>query len=110
MKSVRARSPERLAGWASAVGMLAIGLLYVVTYASWLASGANAASPIGDPFLAVMEALTLLSAPRLVVLMASIHRVTAEDKKVYSAAALAFTTAAATITGAVHFVQLTAVR
>ena len=110
MNGVGANSSERLAGCASAAGMFVIGLLYVVTYAGWLASGAGAASPIGDPVLAIMEALTLLSAPLLVVMMVSIHRVAAEDKKVYSVASLAFITAAATITSAVHFVQLTAVR
>ncbi|MBY0504043.1 MAG: hypothetical protein K2X03_09035 [Bryobacteraceae bacterium] len=90
--------------------MLGIGLSYLMAYVAWLASGANPASPIGDPFLAVMEALTLVSAPLFVAMIAAIHQVAAEDKKVFGVIALAFATAGAAITMSVHFVQLTAVR
>jgi hypothetical protein len=66
--------------------------------------------PIVDPTLAIMEFLTLLSAPLLVLLMVAIHESTAASDKVYSLAALAFKVLTAGLTSAVHFVGLTALR
>jgi hypothetical protein len=59
---------NRLGVW-SASALCVIGVAYVVTLAVGFAS-AGFAKPIVDPVLAVMEILTLLSAPILVVLMA----------------------------------------
>ena len=62
---------NRLGVW-SASALCVIGVAYVVTLAVGFAS-AGFAKPIVDPVLAVMEILTLLSAPILVVLMAAVH-------------------------------------
>jgi hypothetical protein len=60
--------------------------------------------------LAVMEALTLLSAAAMVAAMASVHAYASDDRKVFGTLALAFTVAFAGVTSTVHFVELTAMR
>jgi hypothetical protein len=66
--------------------------------------------PITDPVLAVMEVLTLLSAPAIVTLMAAIHDRARPERRIYGVAALAFGTLCAGTTSAVHFMELTAAR
>lgn len=96
-------------GTLSAVAVFLIGLAYLVTLAIGFAVH-GLAEPIGDPILGIMEALTLLSAPVLVVLMAAIHDYATVNRKVYGMIALAFTILCAGATSAVHFVELTARR
>lgn len=99
---------NRLGFW-SAATLAGIGVGYVLALAAGFARhGLN--EPIVDPVLAVMEVLTLLSAPPLVTLMAAIHERAAPGLKVYGLAALAFATLCAGITSTVHFVELTAAR
>lgn len=62
---------NRLGVW-SASALCVIGVAYVVTLAVGFAS-AGFAKAILDPVLAVMEILTLVPAPILVVLMAAVH-------------------------------------
>ena len=66
--------------------------------------------PIVDPVLAVMEVLTLLVAPPLVMLMAAVHEWAPPDRRTYSLTALAFMILVAGTTSVVHFVELTARR
>ena len=99
---------NRLGLW-SASALCVIGVAYVVTLAVGFAS-AGFAKPIVDPVLAVMEMLTLLSAPILVVLMAAVHAYAAPQFKVHSLIAFAFMVLMAGLTSSVHFVALTAVR
>jgi hypothetical protein len=66
--------------------------------------------PIVDPILAVMEVLTLLSAPPMVVAIAAIHSHSSGDRKFFGMLALAFVILFAGTTSAVHFVELTASR
>ena len=54
-----------------------------------------------------MEVLTLLSAPPMVVLMATIHDYASVNRKIYGVIALAFTILFTGMTSAVHFVELT---
>ena len=96
-------------GRLSAVAVFLIGLAYLVTLAIGFAVH-GLAEPIVDPILAIMEALTLLSAPLLVVLMAAIHDYASVNRKIYGMIALAFTILCAGTTSAVHFVELTARR
>lgn len=99
---------QRLGFWSSVV-LVGIGVAYVVVLsAGFIRHGFR--EPIGDPVLAIMEALTLLSAPALVTLMVAIHDRAAQERKVYGLAALAFATLCAGTTSVVHFVELTAVR
>ena len=99
---------NRLGVW-SASALCVIGVAYLVTLAVGFAS-AGFTKPIVDPVLAVMEILTLLSAPILVVLMAAVHVYAARQCKVYSLVAFAFMVLMAGLTSSVHFVELTAVR
>jgi hypothetical protein len=101
-------SANRLGSW-SAVAVFLIGVAYLVTLAIGFAVH-GLAEPIGDPILAVMEVLTLVSAPPMVVIMAAIHDLASVNRKVYGVIALAFTILFAGTTSAVHFVELTAGR
>lgn len=98
----------RLGFWSSVV-LVGIGVAYVFVLAAGFARH-GLHEPMADPVLAIMEALTLLSAPALVTLMAAIHDHAAQERKVYGLVALAFATLCAGTTSVVHFVELTAVR
>ena len=101
-------SAKRLGAW-SAIAVFCIGIAYLVTLAiGFTVHGLN--DPIGDPILAVMEVLTLMSALAMVVLMAAIHDQAPTNRRIHGVVALAFTVLLAGITSAVHFVELTAVR
>ena len=99
---------QRLGFW-SAVALVGVGVAYVGVLAAGFARH-GFREPIADPVLAIMEALTLLSAPALVTLMAAIHDHAAADRKFYGLIAVAFATLCAGTTSVVHFVELTAVR
>jgi hypothetical protein len=96
-------------GFWSSVAVLGIGVAYVLALAVGFARH-GLREPIVDPVLAVMEVLTLLSAPAVVILTAAVHDRAAPERKVYGLAALAFVTLFAGTTSAVHFIELTAVR
>lgn len=96
-------------GYWSAIAMFLIGIAYVVTLAIGFAVH-GFAEPIVDPILAIMEVLTLISAPPMVVIIASIHGYASEDRKIFALIALAFMVLFAGMTSAVHFVELTALR
>jgi hypothetical protein len=98
----------RLGSWAAgAVGV--IGIAYAAALiAGFLHVGFDA--PIGDPVLAIMEALTLLSALALLITVAVIHHHAGAEQKIFGVLALACTVIFAGITSIVHFVELTAGR
>jgi len=99
---------DRLGLW-SAVAIVGIGVAYAIALAAGFARH-GLRDPITDPILAIMEVLTLLSAPPLVTLMAAVHDRAAPPRKVYALTAFAFATLCAGTTSAVHFVELTATR
>jgi hypothetical protein len=101
-------SADRLGYWSSAA-VAAIGAAYAFALAAGFARH-GLSEPISDPVLAVMEVLTLLSGPPIVVLMAAICDRATPERKAYGLAALAFATLFAGTTCAVHFVELTAAR
>jgi hypothetical protein len=101
-------SASRLGSWA-AIALFLVGLAYVAVLAVGFAEH-GLAEPIVDPVLARMEVLTLISAPLLIVMMAAVHGRAPPERRTYGLIALAFTTLAAGVTSAVHFVELTAVR
>ena len=101
-------SGNRLGSW-SAFTVFLIGVAYLVTLTiGFTVYGLN--EPIVDPVLAVMEVLTLMSAPFIVVMMAAIHDYASIDRKIYGLVALAFAILFVGMTSAVHFVELTALR
>jgi hypothetical protein len=97
-----------LGRWSSFVVFL-VGLAYFIALLIGFATRGLSA-PISDPLLAVMETLTLLVAPVLLVMMAAIHGRAPQALKTVSSLAFAFMTLATGLTGAVHFVALTATR
>ncbi len=96
-------------GYLSSIGLFVVGVAYIAVVAVGV-SQAGLDDPILDPTLAVMEALTLLSAPLVVAVMASIYETASRDRRVLGALALVFAGVMAGLTGAVHFVALTAGR
>lgn len=100
----------RRLGVAAALGVLGVGILYVATILGWLVVVATPREPIGDPWLAVMESLTVLSALAFLGMAAAVACFADEERRVWGLATLATATVAAGLTLAVHFVQLTAVR
>jgi hypothetical protein len=101
-------SGERLGSW-SATAVFLIGIAYLVTLTIGVALH-GLTQPIVDPILAMMEVLTLLSVPPMVVLVAAIYGYAPINRKIYALIALAFTIMFAGTTSAVHFVELTALR
>jgi hypothetical protein len=93
-------------GYLSSIGLFVVGVAYVVVVAFGIFQ-AGFDDPIVDPTLAVMEALTLISAPIIVTLIASIYETASRDRKVFGAMALVFSGVMAGLTSAVHFVALT---
>lgn len=96
-------------GYLSSIGLFVVGVAYVVVVVFGIFQ-AGFDEPIVDPTLAVMEALTLLSAPLVVAVMASIYETASQDRKVFGVMALVFAGVMAGLTSAVHFVALTAGR
>ena len=99
---------NRLGMW-SAIGLFMIGVFYAITVAIGIYES-GFAKPIVDPILAIMEILTLVAAPLLVILMSTIHSTASLDLKAYSSIALAFMILVAGLTSSVHFIGLTALR
>jgi hypothetical protein len=99
---------SRLGYWSSGT-LVAIGIAYVIVLVVGF-SRHGLREPITDPVLAVMEVLTLLSAPLIVAVMAAVHDRAPTGRKVYGTIALAFATLLAGTTSAVHFIELTAAR
>jgi hypothetical protein len=102
-------SPANRVGYLSSIGLFVVGVAYAVVVAFGI-SQAGLDHPIVDPTLGVMEALTLLSAPLIVAVMASINDTASRDRKVFAVMALVFAGIMAGLTSAVHFVALTAGR
>lgn len=99
---------NQLGKW-SAFGQFLIGVTYIAMLTVGFAIH-GLSEPIVDPLLAIMEVLTLLSAPLLVVMMAAVHGYASPNRKTYSLIALAFMILVAGTTSAVHFAELTALR
>ena len=102
------RQVQRAGTW-SALTLFAVGVLYAVVLIFGIAT-TGLRDPIGGWVLDVMETLTLLSAPLIVILFSAIHTSAAPEAKVFTLAAFAFAASAGALTAAVHFVGLTALQ
>ncbi|NGX15584.1 hypothetical protein [Wenzhouxiangella sp. XN24] len=102
-------TPAHRIGYLASTGLFVVGSAYIAVVAYGI-SRAGFDDPIVDPTLAVMESLTLLSAPFIVAVMASIYETASRDRKVFGVMALVFAGIMAGLTSAVHFVTLTAGR
>ncbi len=109
-QDARWSAEARLVGIVSGLAVFVIGILYLTTIAAWLILVAQPQEPIGDPYLAVMEVLTLLSAGALVGLVGALWCFAQPARFIYGAATFAFGSLAGGSTMALHFAQLSAVR
>jgi hypothetical protein len=100
----------RRVGIASASGIAVVGALYLAVIGSWLVIEATPGEPIGDPYLAGMELLTIVSAVAVLGFSIAVSLFVDTHRRVFGLAVAALGSLAAGATIAVHFVQLTAVR
>ena len=100
------RSIGRAAAWA--VSFLLV--VYAVTTVLGFLSLKSPLDPIGDPYFSIMELLTVLIAPLLVLSMVAVHAYASPECKAYSLTALAFMILLAGITSSVNFAVLTVSR
>jgi hypothetical protein len=94
--------------WSSFVVFL-VGVAYFTALVIGFATR-GLSEPIVDPLLAIIEVLTLLVAPVLLVMMVAIHGRAPPALKTVSSIAFLFMALATGLTDAVHFVALTATR
>ncbi len=99
---------ERL-GLLSSIGLVLVGVAYAIVVGIGIAQ-AGFDEPIVDPILGIMEAITLVSAPLIVILMAAVHGIASRERKIFGVLAVAFGAIMAALTSSVHFVALTAGR
>jgi hypothetical protein len=95
--------------WSARV-LFGIGVAYAITLAAGFSAMASFSKPLQDPYLAVAEALILLMAPTMVMLMVVVHICAPERIRICSINALGWMLLAAGFTVTVHLVELTVVR
>lgn len=100
-------SHHRTIGRAAALSACFLEVVYAVTTILGLLSLTSPQDPISDPFFSMMELLTILIAPLMVVSMVAVHAYASPALKGYSLTALCFMLVMAGITTCVHFVILT---
>ena len=98
----------RVGMW-SAVGAATIGAMFVVVGLVGVVARPPSPEPLQqvDPYLAILEALMILFAVLLVVMMAALYAYATPERKTPSLAALGFAVCFAVTTCGVHFVSLT---
>jgi len=100
----------RCLGIGSSIGILAIGILYAAVITLWVIIEGAPREPIADPYLAVMEGLTMASAVAFLGLIIAIWCFADVARRLPALIALVIGTLAVGLTLTVHFVQLTAIR
>lgn len=107
------RTDQQLGKW-SAIVIVLLSAVYIVTGAFWFISNIDFAMKTGlqpnEPYLAILETIILLCTPAMVTLFAAIHSYSSADKKTYSLAAFGFVILLVVLTGVVHIVNLTVAR
>jgi len=102
------QTDRRIGVW-SATSATAIGIIYVVVGLIGVVARPRSPNPLRqvDPYLAILEALIILSAVVLVIMMAAVYAYAPPVRKTYALAALAFMICSAVLTCGVHFASLT---
>lgn len=103
MKTMR---PPNSVGAIAGHWVFYLGCVYAVVTVLGLLSLKTKDDPIGDPYFSLMEFLTLLIAPAMMMSMATVHHQSSAENKLYSLLALGFMVIMTTITSAVHAVVL----
>ncbi|KAB2933857.1 MAG: hypothetical protein F9K24_05150 [Leptonema illini] len=76
-------------GFLSSLSLSLVGVAYIVVVAIGITE-AGFHDPIVDPILAVMETLTLLSAPLVVAVMTAIYETAEPDRRILGLLAVIF--------------------
>jgi len=102
------QTDRRIGVW-SATSATAIGIIYVVVGLIGVVARPRSPNPLQqvDPYLAILEALIILSAVVLVIMMAAVYAYAPTVRKTYALTALAFMICSAVLTCGVHFASLT---
>jgi len=102
------QTDRRIGVW-SATSATAIGIIYVVVGLIGVVARPRSPNPLRqvDPYLAILEALIILSAVVLVIMIAAVYAYAPPVRKTYALAALAFMICSAVLTCGVHFASLT---
>jgi len=87
-----------------------VGLMYLAVIGAWIVMVDSPADPIGDPYLRVMEILTILSALGISGWVVAEALEATPASRRFTVAALGAGVSASVLTITVHFVQLTAIR
>lgn len=101
------RPQHRAVGRAAAWALFILGVAYAITTALGFLSLKSPLDQIGDPYFSIMELLTVIMAPLMVIVMVAVHAYAPPEAKAYSFTALIFMILLAGITSSVHFVILT---
>jgi hypothetical protein len=96
-------------GARSGLAVVYVGLAYVIVLAVGMARH-GLSEPIGDPILAIMEVLTILSALPILALFVALHAASAPERKLWATLALVVAAMFCCATMGVHVVELTAGR
>jgi hypothetical protein len=99
------RTSRRL-GILSAVIVVTLGVVYLITLALGFLSLDSSTQPIVDPLFSILEVLIILMMPAMLALMAAVHSWGRPETKVFSLIALVFMGLLACITSSLHFVIL----
>lgn len=94
-------------GFVSAVGVVVLGVMYIVPLVLGFATLPSPDVPFSDPWFSMMEILILLTAPFMVAVAVAIHSWASPGHRALTLASLVFMAIAAGITCAVHFTVLT---
>ena len=93
----------------SASAVVALGVLYLVALASGVFT-VGLVKPIGDPILAIMEVITVLSAVAITTMVAALAVHAPPSRRIYGTLAVTFTGLFAGTTTVVHVIALSAAR
>jgi len=91
-------------GWRSAWANFVLFIVYDLIVITGIVIGQGV---LKEPYLAIAEAMTIVSAPLLILLMVAIHECAPQSTKVFSLAALGWILLLAGSTVIVHFINLT---
>jgi hypothetical protein len=94
----------------SARALVLLEFCYIAVFVAGFASIGTTSAPLPDPYLAIAEALILVMAPILVLLMLAIHECAPLRAKPYTRIAVGWMLATAAFTSVVHFVELVVAR
>ena len=99
---------DLLGGW-SASAVVALGALYLVALASGVFT-VGLERPIGDPILAIMEVITVLSAVAVMTMVAALAANAPPSRRIYGSLSVTFTGLFTGTTTVVHVIALSAAR